>query len=450
MHLSFRVRLFIGFLMVALSAVALVALLTGRGVASGFGQFLSQSEQVESQAIVEVLEYQLAQDGVEGIGPFANEIGSAFGRSITLTDENGDVIFPPSGGSVETDLIEEQLFLDDAAPPIGLTVVDGAVQFDAETETRSSSQTTTTIIDGVLTRTITSPAPAETFLNETNNLLLTAVLVGLLLAGVASLWLSRSFMQPVAALTDAAEHLAEGDLSQRVVQTGPDELGRLASSFNAMAAGLEQQERLRRTMVGDIAHELRTPLGNVRGYLEAIQDGVVAPDPATIDSLLEETVLLGRLVDDLQTLSLAEAGQLQMTLEPVAAGPLLEAAARAQRPQAEAKEIALTVTVPPALPDMLADGERLAQVVGNLLANALAHTPPGGTVTLEAAAQDGGVRPHRQRQRPRHRRRAPALRLRPLLPGRPVAGAGQRWCGPGSGHCQGVCRADGRPSGGRE
>jgi signal transduction histidine kinase len=218
-----------------------------------------------------------------------------------------------------------------------------------------------------------------------------AALVTVLLAGLASWWLSRSFMRPVAALTDAAEQLAQGDLGQRVPVERPDELGRLARSFNAMAANLEEQEKLRRTMVGDIAHELRTPLSNVRGYLEAVQEGVVSADAATIDSLHEETLLLSRLIQDLQELSLAEAGQLRLTVGPVDVAELLDAARRSGEPAAREQQVTLTVDALPDLPPVAADAERMGQVLRNLLANAIRHTPVGGTVTLAAAAEKAGV-----------------------------------------------------------
>jgi methyl-accepting chemotaxis protein len=154
----------------------------------------------------------------------------------------------------------------------------------------------------------------QNFIHSINRSLFIAVLSSSILALILALLLSRSILSPVSALTRAARRMERGDLSQRVQSQGVGELGELAQAFNAMADGLQRQEQLRRNMVTDVAHELRTPLSNVRGYLEALQDGVLAPTPEVIHSLHDEALLLSRLVDDLQELSLAEAGQFRIDL----------------------------------------------------------------------------------------------------------------------------------------
>jgi signal transduction histidine kinase len=178
--------------------------------------------------------------------------------------------------------------------------------------------------------------------------------------------------------------MEKGDLSQRVAVRSQDEIGELARAFNAMADGLARIEQLRRHMVTDVAHELRTPLTNIRGYLEALRDGVARPDAPLIDSLHEEALLLNRLIDDLQDLALAEAGQLRLTRRPVALGPLLEGAVSALRPALADKRLAIVVDLPADLPCADADAARVGQVLRNLLNNAITHTPPGGTITVEA------------------------------------------------------------------
>jgi signal transduction histidine kinase len=179
-----------------------------------------------------------------------------------------------------------------------------------------------------------------------------------------------------------------GDLSQRVSVTSQDEIGDLGRAFNAMAAGLTRLEKLRRDMVSDIAHELRTPLSNIRGYLEALQDGVVEPDRRMIDSLYEETMLLNRLVDDLQELSLAEAGQLKLERQPVVLADVIEQAVEAVRSRAIANEIILNVDLSTDLSLVEIDPHRIHQVLRNLLDNALNHTPLGGKLTI-ATHQEG-------------------------------------------------------------
>ena len=151
-----------------------------------------------------------------------------------------------------------------------------------------------------------------------------SVLLGALAAGLAAvvvtLALSGRILRPVEQLTAAAGRMAHGDLSVRVPVESDDELGQLATTFNSMAESLSQQEALRRNMVNDVAHELRTPLTNLRGYLEATRDGLINPDAVLVDNLYEETMLLSRLVNDLQELAQAEAGQLALLRQPTALG----------------------------------------------------------------------------------------------------------------------------------
>jgi two-component system sensor histidine kinase BaeS len=185
--------------------------------------------------------------------------------------------------------------------------------------------------------------------------------------------------------------MERGDLSQRVAVNARDEIGQLAHAFNAMADGLARTEQLRRTMVTDVAHELRTPLTNLRGYLEALRDGVAQPRREVIDSLYEEALLLNHLVDDLQDLTLAEAGKLSLYREPTDLPALLAASAEALRPRFDEKNVSLSVGHVPGLPLVHVDPKRIGQVLRNLLANAVAYTPEGGSVRLSAEASAEAV-----------------------------------------------------------
>jgi signal transduction histidine kinase len=162
------------------------------------------------------------------------------------------------------------------------------------------------------------------------------------------------------------------------------ELAALAHSFNTMAAELDRQEHLRRQLVADIAHELRTPLSVLRLQVESLEDGVEQPTPHMLSSLGQEVHLLTRLVDDLRLLSLADAGQLSLTLEAVDPLAVLRRVAAAAEPRARQQQIELRVEHIGALPNVCADSQRLAQVLGNLVENALRYTPAGGVVTLVA------------------------------------------------------------------
>ncbi len=234
-------------------------------------------------------------------------------------------------------------------------------------------------------------ASQRAFINSVNrSLVATVVLAGIAAIGLGVL-LSRRILNPIGALTAAARQMELGDLSQRVAIRSQDEIGELAQAFNAMADGLSRLEQLQRNMVSDIAHELRTPLSNVRGYLEAIQDGLARADVETIDSLHEEVMLLNRLVDDLQELALAEAGKLQLQTIPISLREIVLKAQKALEPKVREKDIAIHLDIPDALPPLEVDPERIGQVLRNLLANAVEYTPQGGEIRVVARAGQEGI-----------------------------------------------------------
>lgn len=216
--------------------------------------------------------------------------------------------------------------------------------------------------------------------------------MAVLLATVAvTLLAGRRLARPIHALTAAVQRMEAGDRTARVPMKGrrQDEVGRLAHAFNAMAVSMEENEQQRQAMVSDIAHELRNPLTNVRGYLEGVQDGLVPLDDALIASLLEESTLLGRLVDDLQDLALADAGRLHLHPEPLDAADLVEQVTAAHRAAATVAGITITADVDGPL-RIEGDPGRLRQALGNLVGNALRYTPSGGSVTLTASAGPDG------------------------------------------------------------
>ncbi|GAB3278956.1 HAMP domain-containing sensor histidine kinase [Actinocorallia lasiicapitis] len=208
----------------------------------------------------------------------------------------------------------------------------------------------------------------------------TVMVAGLvLLVAVAAAWLaSRRLTRPIGVLTAATAQMGGGDPSVRVEVRSRDELGRLGEAFNTMAGELERNERNRQTMMSDVAHELRNPLANITGWLEAAEDGVAEFDKDLVGFLKGEAETLHRLVNDLQDLALAEAGRLLLHPEELSLPELLDQVATAHRsrnPEIEIRVEAAPVT-------LTADPVRLRQVVGNLVGNALRHTAPGGRVTL--------------------------------------------------------------------
>jgi len=210
-----------------------------------------------------------------------------------------------------------------------------------------------------------------------------------LIAFVLTFFLSRKITAPIHSLTLAAKRLGEGDLSQRVKVGGKDEIGQLTRSFNTMADGFERTEKLLRNMVADSAHELRTPVSNIRGYLEAVRDGVVEPDTATVNLLYEETMQLSRLIEDLQDLTLSDAGELKLSRQVENIAELI-AHTIAIQVQASNKGISISADIQDNLPLVYIDRHRIGEVLRNLLDNAVVHTDKGGTITV-TARQEGSL-----------------------------------------------------------
>ncbi|WP_203720042.1 sensor histidine kinase [Streptomyces anulatus] len=206
----------------------------------------------------------------------------------------------------------------------------------------------------------------------------------------ASVFAGARLVRPLHALTGAAQRMRDGEQPESVPVSGDDEVGRLAAAFNDMSAHRARLEEQRKAMVSDVAHELRTPLSNIRGWLEAAQDGLADPDPAFVSSLLEEAVLLQHIIDDLQDLAAADAGVLRLHPESVEIRELLGQVAAAHQARAENAGVALAVTATAPGPALSADPVRLRQAVGNLVSNAVRHTPEGGRVTLSAYAHEEG------------------------------------------------------------
>jgi len=216
-------------------------------------------------------------------------------------------------------------------------------------------------------------------------------IVVLLLFGTAARGFRR-FAAPLGDLIDAAENVEAGNYSVRVRARGPRELRSLASAFNSMSGRLESSERERRRLLADVTHELRTPLTIMQGNLEALLDGVYPADPAHLEPILDETRVLSRLVDDLRTLSLAEAGALTLHREPTDVGQLLTDSVASFRVQADSAGVELATVVDEVLPQLEIDPVRMREVLSNLLSNALRYTPRGGTVRVGASLSDGTVR----------------------------------------------------------
>lgn len=202
----------------------------------------------------------------------------------------------------------------------------------------------------------------------------------------------RSTAAPVGDLIEAAGRLEGGDLDVQLPERGMREVRALTRAFNAMSTRLSATERERRRLLAEVSHELRTPLTVIQGNIEAMIDGLYPADREHLERIQSETRQLERLIEDLRTLSLAETGQLPLQREATDVDALAREVAAAFEPDALTAGVELAIEVPSDLPELEVDARRVRQVISNLVANALRHTPRGGRVTVSAIAEDGGIR----------------------------------------------------------
>ncbi|MGA7677517.1 MAG: ATP-binding protein [Dehalococcoidia bacterium] len=362
-----RFRLLMSFALIILVAVGAIYLFVSHTSVVEIGRFGERSEQARfGRLAFELNRYYYGHGDWEGIQPYVEQWGSLYGRRIILTDSSGVVVADSQGELLGQQYIPDAPGMRFPPPPEGESV-------------------------GTL---YMSPEPSAVFpsplsLSQTvSHYLLWGALLAAAVAFLITYFLSRRISAPVKALTLASRQLGQGDLSQRVQSKEKGEVGELARAFNSMAESLERNEQLRRNMIADIAHELRTPLSNLKGYLEAIADGMVKPESDTICSLDEEANLLSRLVDDLQELSLAEASELKLDYQMKDIIKLLKRTVAVRQTQATAKGVSLSVDLPKKLPLMNVDTRRISQVLLNLIDNAITHTPKGGIITIAARKLD--------------------------------------------------------------
>ncbi|BAJ64683.1 MULTISPECIES: sensor histidine kinase [Anaerolinea] len=218
-----------------------------------------------------------------------------------------------------------------------------------------------------------------------------AVITALIAAVVASYFISRQVVNPIRTMMNLSHRIAEGEYKERLTISGDlsqlDELDQLALSFNQMADKLEKTETMRRQLIGDVAHELRTPLAAIKGYIEGLMDGVIPAEGNTYQQIHDEINRLQRLVDDLQELSRVESGAFHLKPELVSLSDLMDTIQNIFVPQFIHKGIQFQIQIEPNLPPVLIDKDRILQVLTNLVGNALQYTPSGGKVTVQISKQ---------------------------------------------------------------
>ena len=380
-------RLWIKFLL-ATGAVILICLvvtgaLAGFFIQRGFDRFVRAQENANMQRIVPILASyyeanqswrdveQLLIGRRQGMGPGMMGQGSqgmGTGMRLLLLDSQGLVV------------LDTQDVWTGRPAPSGLWESATPIVVQGQEVGRLASGSA---LNEAQARTVLE----RTFLSSMFWVLVVAGIVGGAAAAAVAAILALQITAPARELKTAARRVAAGDLAQRVAVHSDDELGEVGTAFNEMATALARQEDLRRQLVADVAHELRTPLAVMRVELESLQDGLTKPTPEVVASLGEEVGLLSRLVEDLRLLSLMDAGQLSLQLQPVAPAEAVPRVLQQVSATAERKGVALRADLPADLPAVRADPDRLQQILLNLLNNALRHMPAGGTVRLSALAE---------------------------------------------------------------
>jgi len=364
-------RLSIAFAVIIVLTVGTIYFFVSQRIAVEVEYYEQISEQYRTDQILSRLYTHYWRQRWEGVQPVVEETASISGTHIILVGINGTVI-----ADSKERLLGEYYYPDSPGSNFTLpwsTEILAKVYISLNPEAEPYI------------------APFRRLSESINRSLLLGGAVAIVVALILTFVLSRRMSSPIGVLAKAARRLGGGDLSQRVHFKGKGEVGELAQAFDSMADDLEHAEQLRRNLVADVAHELRTPLSNIQGYLEAIRDRVMKPNATTIRSLNEETALLSRLVDELQELSLAEAGELKLVYQAEDIAKLVKQAVTSWQPQVAAKEILLSLNLPDNLPLVNIDRQRVNEVLRNLLENAVAHTNKGGTITVAAAKQGDWV-----------------------------------------------------------
>jgi signal transduction histidine kinase len=383
------VRLTLAFALVVLLTVGTIALLADLTAGQAFRQYLSYSDIARFQNLTDnLLEYYQIQGSWDGIEVLLNQVRIVSGgmpapmmgwRPGTLAwrDERFQITLADAGGRVVYDG-------PDGQSGRRLTAGERAAAQDLLVENEVVGRL---VISRPVQSAILGPLE-QMFVKRLRWLLVAGALLAGALGVILGLAFSRNLTAPLQRLATAARAVANRDFSRRVEVEGSAEVAEVAQAFNEMTAALAEAERQRQNMVADVAHELRTPLSVLQGNLRAILDEVYPLDKAEISRLYDETRLLGRLVGDLRELALADAGQLRLNLGPIDAARVIHSTVENLGLVAEAQEVALAAEVPDDLPVVQADPDRLAQVLRNLLVNALRHTPPGGSVSVAASSRE--------------------------------------------------------------
>jgi len=362
-RLSLQTRLFLMILAIVVLAAVAGNVFINRSVGEAFSTFSVRGFTRQDRAIaLSLIAYHRRDGNFDGILQLLESEELPIEIPLLLVDSEGEVVFPSDWEELGHQLTDQEISQGET-----LELPDGSRWFLVPYQYSPERAAAERIFFLRIRRSLWLAG-------------LTAALAGLLI----SLILRRQVTRPLHQLDAAAQRIAEGNLSERVPIETSDEFGHVAASFNEMAESLEASEQAKRRMIADIAHELRTPITVVRSALEGLRDGLVDPTQETFTSLHNRILLLGRLVGDLHQLALADSGRLSIQSVPLRLDRVIEGIVETIGVQAEDSGLTLETSVSPDLPPVAADGQRIEQVLLNLLANAIRHTPTGGSLQIEA------------------------------------------------------------------
>ena len=441
---SLRARLILSFLLVVAVAVGIAEVVAERTASHEFGSYVSRSDTAYLETLAQNLgDYYAVNGSWEGVQSTFSTLPRAPGN-LQLQDSAGAVVADsspgrgpggpggpddgspgpqgptpdggpgpgpdgggggrPQGGAAP---IEQPLFAQ--AEGQGNLAVAPAEQPPVATEEaaggdgagREVTRTIPVFANGqqVATLVVLSQEEAATPGGEFGERFLDRVRLALLVGGVAALVIALilgvvlvdGITRPLRRLRDAARRIAAGDFSQRVAVTSPLEAAELADSFNRMTETLERDQETRRRLLSDVVHELRSPLSVIQGTAQGFLDGVLPADPEHAAVIRDEAALLGKLITDLRDLALAEAGELRLERKPADVAELVRQAVAGLLPRARGSGVEVEVVAPPGLPPSMVDRDRTLQIVGNLLDNALRHTPREGRITVRLREASPGM-----------------------------------------------------------
>ena len=377
----------LAFLVVIVVTVGTVAVLTGRVTESAFRRYALTRSGMWEGLTTQLAEYYDARDSWAGIQEVVAQWPD---RGPRMRGRFAGAPDPPLR-MLDFRIVDEggRVVANTERPPVGTVsrgALDDAVPIEVDGE-----------VVGYLLPALRNPptwpldAAQTAFLARVRRTLWVGAAAALGVALIVGGFLFHSITAPLRKLTAASESIAQGDLSARADVRGQDEVAQLADAFNSMAGSLDRMEQARRNQTADIAHELRTPLTVLQGTVEAMLDGVYPTDQENLQAALIQTRMLSRLIEDLHILALADAGKLHLEKAKIDFETFLKGVVEAYQPQAKEQEIALALETPTGLPLIVADRDRLAQVMGNLLSNSLQYVPEGGHIKVEADRRDGRV-----------------------------------------------------------